>query len=298
MAIQDDNTVLCKGDLKAYHEQILPYLGGNLMLGTNVSDYYSTDEKIVGVWLDGKPVYQKTINATMPQVTTSGVEASEFTTLGVNNIDKIIKVDTIFFATNFRSGNYVVFTPSKDSNNIQVDVRPPASSAPSTWSIKIVSTTTSGNGWTPYVTVRYTKTTDAANSAVSTPGCYDINRPDLWPANKEIFFGNGLYGYRATGNYMTAMPAGTTDYITVVDRNIGFTTNYPTFNWGGNLQLYSNDASTIVNQPLNSRRGINFFSGAYIANAGNLRIVANAASGGQLRIRTQDKYDIWFTYTK
>ena len=34
MAIQDDKTLLCKGDLKAYHESISPYLGGNLMLGT------------------------------------------------------------------------------------------------------------------------------------------------------------------------------------------------------------------------------------------------------------------------
>ena len=60
MAIQNDNTILCKGDLKAYHEKILPYLGGNFMLGTNVSDYYSTDEKIVGVWTNGKPIYKKT----------------------------------------------------------------------------------------------------------------------------------------------------------------------------------------------------------------------------------------------
>ena len=66
MAIQDDNTILSKADLKAYHQKILPYLGGNMMMSTNVSDSYSTDEKVVGVWLDGKPLYQKTFATTVP----------------------------------------------------------------------------------------------------------------------------------------------------------------------------------------------------------------------------------------
>lgn len=50
MAIQNDNTLVTKGDLKnLYSNKILPYLGGNFALATNVSDYYSTDEKLVGL---------------------------------------------------------------------------------------------------------------------------------------------------------------------------------------------------------------------------------------------------------
>lgn len=50
MAIQNDNTLVTKGDLKAlYSDKIAPYLGANLALKTNVSDYYLTTEKIVGV---------------------------------------------------------------------------------------------------------------------------------------------------------------------------------------------------------------------------------------------------------
>ena len=282
MAIQDDNTVLCKGDLKAYHEKILPYLGGNFMLDTNVSDYYSTDEKIVGVWTDGKPLYQKTFISTM--VTNGGniTQVDSTGTFEYKDIKSVLCYDakTIQESTCFHStSNYwTIWIENHYAKGKAADA--------------------SYGGKTVYITIKYTKTTDAANSAVTTPGCYDINRPDLWPANQEIFFGNGLYGYRAIGNYTTAMPAGATDWITVVDRNIGFTTNYPTYAWGGNLQVYSNDASAINNQPLNSRRGVNFFSCAYIANAGNLRIMANSVSGGSLRIRTQDKYDVWFTYTK
>ncbi len=50
MAVQNDNTIVTKGDLKTlFSDKIAPYLGQNLTLRTNVSDYYSTTEKIVGV---------------------------------------------------------------------------------------------------------------------------------------------------------------------------------------------------------------------------------------------------------
>ena len=37
----------------------------SLML-SKTSDNYSTDEKVVGTWIDGKPLYQKTISFTVP----------------------------------------------------------------------------------------------------------------------------------------------------------------------------------------------------------------------------------------
>lgn len=42
-------------NFKEFYARILPYLNG---AGAND---YSTEEKIVGSWIDGKPVYQKTI---------------------------------------------------------------------------------------------------------------------------------------------------------------------------------------------------------------------------------------------
>ena len=89
MAIQDDNTILSKGDLKAYHQKILPYLGGNMMMSTNVSDHYSTDEKVVGVWTDGKPLYQKTIVKNNTRIT-------EITAHGIPDIENIAKVEILF----------------------------------------------------------------------------------------------------------------------------------------------------------------------------------------------------------
>ena len=67
MAVKDDNTLITKGDLKKFYSKILPYMGGNYVFNTlGTKDYYSEDEKVIGVWTDGKPVYQKTFLGNLP----------------------------------------------------------------------------------------------------------------------------------------------------------------------------------------------------------------------------------------
>lgn len=184
MAVQNDSTLLCKGDLKAYHESIAPYLGGNLMVSTNVSDYYSEDEKIVGVWTNGKPIYQITKKFTNPSVSW-------------NEISFGFKADTVWlvnvFAKTSDGWSSGCSWYNTDSNRGSFYVHKSSDNTVSLW---IKNSYTVTEAW---VTIQYTKITDAANSAAVIPGCYDINRPNLWPANKEIFFGNGLYGQRITG---------------------------------------------------------------------------------------------------
>ena len=304
MAIQNDNTLVTKGDLKTlFSDKIAPYLGGNFMLSTNVSDYYSTDEKMVGVWLDGRPIYQKTISTTLPILTTVNVEVKKNIAI---NASVLNVVNAIGYFDYYNTGNTVMIPCFIDSsvciylfgrpynsgtgdaqNTVCVSVTPKSADAVSKFSENKV-----------VIVVQYTKTTDTVGSAVTTPGCYDINRPDLWPANKEIFFGNGLYGYRATGNYTAEMPEGSTDWCSVVNKNIGFSTNYPTIQWGGNLQIYSGDNTAVINHPLNVRRSNNFFSCSFISAIGLLRINTCSTTGAKIKVRTQDKYDIWFTYTK
>ena len=187
MAIQSDETLVTKGNLKElYQDKILPYLGGNAMLATNVSDYYSTDEKIIGVWTDGKPIYQRTVTGTFCSTLLDWGAFDH----GITNIEKII--------------DYSGYILSDNGNYFHLDGI--INTAPTMW-FTFVSPTqvcTYGNydrciDRPMVVTIQYTKSTDAANSAAATPGCYDINRPDLWPNGQEIFFGNGLYGMRKAG---------------------------------------------------------------------------------------------------
>ena len=169
MAIQNDNTVLNKGDLKAYHEKILPYLGGNMMMQTGVNDYYSTDEKVVGVWIDGKPLYQKTVNfGTLPN------NAKKAVAHGISNIEKVISIDGSAYGTT--GGVFYAFTfPNVGTNNqytydIAIDI---------TGANIDITTQTDRTFLTGIVTIKYTKTTDTTTTALTTPGCYDSNRPDL-----------------------------------------------------------------------------------------------------------------------
>jgi hypothetical protein len=75
MAISNPDRVVTKQDLANFYGEILPYLGGMPEVLANKfskGDLYSTDEKIIGQWIDGKPLYQKVIRET---ITVSGSRA-------------------------------------------------------------------------------------------------------------------------------------------------------------------------------------------------------------------------------
>lgn len=275
MAIQDDKTILSKADLKEYHNRILPYLGGNMMMSTNNSDYYSTDEKVVGVWTDGKPLYQKTYTVTTPALNVAGNVGNL-----PANVDKVLKIDGIVYGGD---GTYYYYTPA---NHINADVRI------STWvryaeqTIAMSISMSIYANMPAYLTIQYTKTTDAAGSATTTPGAYDINFPNTWPANKEIFFGNGVYGQRFTG---TITVAKNTPDNTVIMTGLQ---NGSIINWGGNWI----DAD-----------GNQMGAGGYKGDTVQSLVQLNKTNlNGQLFFSTNDNtgartnapYDIWVTYTK
>ena len=54
---------------------------------------YSTDEQIVGEWIDGKPLYQKVIKGVMPTVTTDGTLVRSFVSTDISNTDFRIPVN-------------------------------------------------------------------------------------------------------------------------------------------------------------------------------------------------------------
>ena len=177
MAVKDDSTLITKGDLKKFYNKILPYMGGNYVFNTlGTKDYYSEDEKVIGVWTDGRPVYRKVHK----YVSTLKINKDTWT----NSNIKLDNVDIIISSKVF-GGSYGVYSDIQSSINGTVGI-------PS-GTLAIYSTTVLHFD---YLIIEYTKTTDAVNSAVDTIGCYDITRPDLWPVEKEITFGNGLYGYR------------------------------------------------------------------------------------------------------
>lgn len=276
MAIQNDNTLVTKGDLKAlYSDKIAPYLGANLALKTNVSDYYSTDEKIVGVWTDGKPLYQKTFIF-------SGVTNGKVIQLNIPNFEYLVSIQGTV-----HTGDNRVF------DNGAVDISSGGFIRPQVYDGKIVlSISGFGSDWASgggTYTIQYTKSTDAANSAVVTPGCYDINFPNTWPQNTEIYFGNGLYGQRFTGKITAAGSTWTSTTLLSAG-----TPAIHIVNWGGS---YCYDTNSNAEIPVGTTwsNADNYNNGIDNMTINGNALVFGSISGGT---RNNAPYNIWITYTK
>ena len=110
-----------------------------------LAHHYSTDEHIIGTWIDGKPIYERTIH-TSNNLLNSG-------TLVVETLANTINVIGIEgFAYSTTSSGYMRPLPFAGQNNdIRVDV--------SNYDLKII-TYADWSTYKAYITIRYTKTTD------------------------------------------------------------------------------------------------------------------------------------------
>ena len=69
MSLTNPNTVVTEQRLSEFYKGILPYMGGMPEMVANKfskGDLYSTDEKMIGQWINGKPLYQRAFSLTIP----------------------------------------------------------------------------------------------------------------------------------------------------------------------------------------------------------------------------------------
>lgn len=120
----------------------------------NIASKYRLEEKVVGQWLDGKPLYQKTIDfGTLPNATTKSVAH------GISNItgDNVVSINPIASA-----GSYAIFARIHDqqaTNQCFFEVT----------DTNVICYARGANlsSYTQcYVTIQYTKTTDTANTGL------------------------------------------------------------------------------------------------------------------------------------
>ena len=118
---------------------------------------YSTEEKVIGTWIDGKPLYQKTVNCgELPNASVKNVDS------GLTNVT-ITNMYGIAINTAASDSDALVSFPlprpvmvaSADPNRLYgVDI---------TYRKNNKIRFTTGNNWSgynAYVTLQYTKTTD------------------------------------------------------------------------------------------------------------------------------------------
>lgn len=106
---------------------------------------YSIEEKVVGTWINGKPIYQKTISlGYLPNASTKTFP------LNISNLNKIIDYECIYqndsicetYTENYNDGTHFIATRVNSSG-----------------SLIIGADSNRSNLW-GYVTIKYTKTTD------------------------------------------------------------------------------------------------------------------------------------------
>lgn len=109
---------------------------------------YSTDEKIVGYWIDGKPIYRKVVEFTFP----SSADELGWIDVGIPDLDHIVHLYGYADGTNpipcYYDDTYSLYMNIAKHNGV--------------WVIR-----TKTRGWlsSPAIAViEYTKTTDAATS--------------------------------------------------------------------------------------------------------------------------------------
>ena len=131
----------------------------------NKSDIYSTTEKVVGCWTDGRPIYQKTLAFTMPTTSTDGTLVASNIAIGAS-VENAISAIAWFKVPN---GNVIFLNDFTMSGSTVRQGRVQICTNSSTTSgnkntLQISNGMMSWNDATGYATIQYTKTTDAANS--------------------------------------------------------------------------------------------------------------------------------------
>ena len=116
----------------------------------NKGDLYSADEKMIGQWIDGKPLYQKVVSG--------NITTTEWNTFNHNiaNIETSVKIEAYLTMPNSRNIPYVYTLGRTVANDGMM-----ASFSPSNWGVNVSSAFSSG---TVTAILRYTKTTDQAVS--------------------------------------------------------------------------------------------------------------------------------------
>ncbi len=122
--------------------ELNPTVAGTIAKKLKDANTYSTDEVVIGTWIDGKPVYEKTFS-----LSTQNIEVAH----GISNLKSVVSIDG---AIANGTGSFLALSfsnPDAPSQAFGVIV--------TTSNIRI-RTNNAYNSGISYIIVRYTKTTD------------------------------------------------------------------------------------------------------------------------------------------
>lgn len=149
-------------------QELMQYMGENIHVPQLVQHFdsdciYSTDEQIIGCWIDGRPVYQKVISlGSLPNVTAKNVAH------GVSNIGDV--VNAWAYANSGIHRSPIPYVSADTTIIANMDV---------TTTNVVINTNTNLSSYTGYAIIQYTKTTDAVNS-------YNIAKENTYNLTEKV----------------------------------------------------------------------------------------------------------------
>lgn len=169
MSLTNPNTPVSQQDLKDLYEQkILPYIGGAFGLvatGIDSANLYSTTERVVGQWIDGKPLYQKSFETVSPNTTKA--------TQKIVQLDAECRIQNFFGVIGESISGSVAKKPLNYGNpELSFYMHTYSPYGNDLWMYVTRSAEVNAPVW---VTVQYTKTTDSAVESYGTDTTYSTD---------------------------------------------------------------------------------------------------------------------------
>lgn len=169
MSLTNPNKPVTEARLQEFYQQIKPYLGLREMPSGDMSEIvspkpvtakgghrYSTEEQIVGTWIDGSTLYEKTVQFTVPNATTEGTAATATVDVA-DNLD-VAWVSEITSQGVLMSNMGIANTgTSANPSYILKGIRAYIGGSPK--KLYVQNNFPTWNGVTYHATIRYTKTT-------------------------------------------------------------------------------------------------------------------------------------------
>ena len=199
----------------------------------NKSDIYSTTEKVVGCWTDGRPIYQKVINVVMPNATTG----TEITGTAVSVGTTVLKYISVIGYVQ-AEGYSLAFGTYRISNTRNIYLIAHDNTASNNKNTIIpYSSYSSFNGITVPVVVQYTKTTDAANSfKYADENDYSTSEKIIgkWIDGSNLYQITNVTSLQGSSSAETdtnlfALPSGVKNIVSIVGVAVDVTNLFATF---------------------------------------------------------------------
>lgn len=176
--VTNTDPVVTESKLTEFYNDIKPFLGCPAYVTQEGDEmYYSTEEKVVGRWVDGKPLYVKTISCG----NLSGSTTTQTIAHNITNFEKCVHIAGIM---RHNSANVFETLPTIENGSslqrVQVDATYIYINQWGTWA-----------SWVDcYMTIYYTKTTDSAVTTIETkPTHYSTDEQVVgtWIDSKPIY---------------------------------------------------------------------------------------------------------------